>query len=205
MTLAEAVRDGDVARMRALVAEGADVNGRVDGVPLLEWALLNQSVAGMDALLELGADPAQADEDGATVVHLAAMANDPAYLAVLLKRGVDPNIRHRATGDPPLVSALMGEREAQFHALLDAGADPNATDRTGNTPLHHAAKINAHRQVLTLLEVGADPLATTAQGATFQRYLFMTPTALLHEQARQERAAIVDWLRAHGIAVEEPV
>jgi uncharacterized protein len=202
VTLAEAVRDGDVARIRELVAEGADVNGQVDGVPMLQWALLNHSVAAMDVLLELGADPAQVDDDGATVVHLAAMANDPAYLTVLLARGADPNIRHSATGDPPLVSALMGDREAQFQALLAAGADPNATDRMRNTPLHHAAKINAHREVLALLEAGADPLATTAQGATFQRYLFMTPTNLLHEQARQERAAIVDWLRAHDIAVE---
>jgi uncharacterized protein len=203
VTLAEAVREGDVGRIRELVAEGADVNARVDGVPMLEWALLNQSVAAMDVLLELGADPAQADDDGATVVHLAAMANDPAFLTVLLTRGVDPNIRHTATGDPPMVSALMGDRAAQFQALLAAGADPNATDRMRNTPLHHAAKINAHREVLALLEAGADPLATTAQGATFQRYLFMTPTRLLHEQARKERAAIIDWLRSHDIPVEE--
>jgi hypothetical protein len=35
------------------------------------------------------------------------------------------------------------------------------------------------------------------QGVTFQRYLRMTPTAVLTAEARSDRDAIATWLRAH--------
>jgi len=200
--LAEAIAAGDAGKVRTLAA-GVDLSTRGDkNVTLLQWALLNKRLACMKVLLDAGADPAQSGMDDDTVIHFAAKANDPSYLLELLSRGVDPNVRNGTNGAGPLASALMGEGETQFHALLKAGADPNQADRTGNTPLHVAAQINEPARALELLEAGADPQARNAQGATFQRYLFMTRTALLKAEARRDREAVEAWLTAHGIALE---
>ncbi|RDZ29761.1 ankyrin repeat domain-containing protein [Lysobacter silvisoli] len=202
--LAEAVAQGDDSRVRALAA-GTDLSARGDkNVTLLQWALLNQRLDSLKALLDAGADPKQPGVDGDTVVHLAAMANDASYLTELLARGVDPNVRNPESGAGPLRSALMGEREAQFHALLAAGADPNLADRVGNTPLHTAGQINEPARALDLLKAGADPKARNAQGATFQRYLFMTRASLLNAQTRQRREEVEAWLTSHGVALEGP-
>ncbi|WP_052756325.1 ankyrin repeat domain-containing protein [Lysobacter capsici] len=200
--LAEAVADGEVADIRRL-AEGVDLRSHGDkNVTLLEWAVLNKSLDGLNALLDLGADPAQPGIDGSTVVHLAAMANDPAYLEALLAHGADPDTVHAHTGATPLSAALMGERPAQFKRLLAAGAQVNHADRMGNTALHVAGKINQPNHALTLLQAGADARARNAQNVTFQRYLFMTPTSVLNATTRQDRDALIAWLGEHGIAVE---
>lgn len=200
--LAEAIADGDDSRIRSL-ATGADLSVRGDkNVTLLQWALLNKRLDSLKVLLDAGADPLQPGMDGDTVIHMAAMANDPAYLAELLARGVNPNAANGTTGAGPLRSALMGERAEQFHALLAAGADPDMPDRMGNTPLHVAGQINEPARALELLEAGADPMARNAQGVTFQRYLFMTRAALLNAETRRQREAVEAWLKAHDIAIE---
>ena len=200
--LAEAIADGDDSRIRSL-ATGADLSVLGDkNVTLLQWALLNKRLDSLKVLLDAGADPLQPGMDGDTVIHMAAMANDPAYLAELLARGVNPNVANGTTGAGPLRSALMGERAEQFHALLAAGADPDMPDRMGNTPLHVAGQINEPARALELLEAGADPMARNAQGVTFQRYLFMTRAALLNAETRRQREAVEAWLKAHDIAIE---
>ena len=201
--LARAAAEGDTARIRMLVAGGADPNARGrSGVTLAQWALLNQSADGLAGLLENGADPGRADSSGQTVVYYAALANDPRYLEVLLAHGADPNTPHAVTGATPLVPALMGNREAQLRRLLAAGADPNRADRTGNTALHVAAKILARPRVLDLLRAGADPRAVNQQGLTFQRYLGRLPDSLLTEAARQQQREIDAWLKAHGVPAD---
>lgn len=200
--LAEAVAAGDSADIRRLAA-GVDLRTHGDkNVTLLEWAVLNQSLDGLKTLLELGADPAEPGIDGGTVVHMAAMVNDPAYLDVLLAHGAAPDTPHGENGSAPLSAALMGERSAQFHRLLQAGADVNHADRLGNTALHVAGKINQPDRALELLQAGADANARNRQNVTFQRYLFMTPPSLLNAQTRGSREALVAWLREHGVAVE---
>jgi ankyrin repeat protein len=202
--LAAAAASGDAERINALVRSGVNVNARGDkNVTLLQWALLNKSTAGMEALLAAGADPSQPGMDNDTVVHLAAMANDPKYLELLLRHRADPNARNGVTHATPLVSALMGNREAQFHALLAAGADPNAADRTGNTPLLQAAKINQPQRVLDLLKARADPNVTNTAGANFQHFLFRAPDKVVTPEVRSGREAVKDWLRMHHIPIED--
>jgi len=151
--------------------------------------------------MDAGAEPAQADDNGDTVIRLAAMANDPAYLQVLLEHHVDPNTPQSLSGETPLASAMLGNRDRQFAMLLKAGADPGRTDHMGNTPLHIAAKINAFDRALDLLQAGAPPDAVNRQHCTFQCYLFMTPSSVLTKPAQVQQAAIVTWLQAHNVAI----
>lgn len=202
--LAQAVADGDADRVRALVAAGADPNARGErGVNLLQYAMLARSPRGLQALLDSGADPSRPGMGGSTAVHGAAIANDPQYLDLLLAHRADPDVGHAETGESPLSEAAAPRYRAQFDALLRAGADPGRADRMGNTALHQAAKLNASGQVLALLKAGADPRARNLQGASFQTFLFKTPDDKLNAQARSERQAVVAWLEAHDVEVED--
>lgn len=201
--LADAAGAGDTARVRAALAAGAAIDARgARGVTPLQWALYRHSVPGMQALLRAGADPSLAADDGKTALHLAAMADDPRYLRVLLDHRADPDTPDTVTGATALMSALMGERADHLAALLKAGADPDRADRMGNTSLHLAAKLNEFGYVLAFLKAGARADARNAQGADFQRFMFMTPDRLLNARARGERDAVVAWLRARAIAVQ---
>ncbi|MCL1635808.1 ankyrin repeat domain-containing protein [Luteimonas sp. SX5] len=203
--LADAVKAGDAARMKELIAGGANPNAQGEkGITLLQWAMLNQSRDGFDALLAAGADPARGNDDGVTAVHLAAMADTNRYLRTLLDNGASADTPNTVTGATPLMSALMAERADNADLLLEAGAKVAAADRQGNTALHLAAKINETGRVLQLLEAGADPNAKNAQGATFQRYLFMTPEASLNSTSKRERDQVREWLKQHSIAIEDP-
>lgn len=201
--LAEASAEGDTDRIRKLVRSGADPDARSNrGTTLLQWALLQENTLALEALLGAGADPSLADARGETVMHYAAKARDPRYLDILLRHHVDPDTPNTITRSVPLISALLGNREHQFHKLLAAGANVGLADRLGNTPLHLAAKINANRRVLDLLRAGADPLARNHQGATFQQYLNSTPVDILSADALRQRELVFAWLREHGIPVE---
>ena len=100
------------------------------------------------------------------------------------------------------MSALIGEHHVQFQKLLAAGANPNIADRMGNTSLHVAGKINEYQHTLDLLRAGADPMIRNKQGATFQRYLYMMPTALLTKDVRHQLEAVMTWLRDHNMPIE---
>ncbi len=200
--LAEAIAAGDRARVRDL-ADSVDLSSCGDKrVTLLQWALLNQNLDGLNALLDAGADPSQPGMDGDTVVHYAAKANDAAYLRALLAHGVDPDVVNANSGASPLHGALKGERLEQFRALLAAGADPDLADCSGNTALHVAALINEPERVIDLLNAGASPLARNAQGVTFQRYLFMTRLELLNAETSHSWETVLDWLHAHRIPLD---
>jgi len=200
--VALAVRGGRRARVRAAVraftAAGGDLDAPgTDGTTLLVWALLLRRPAALAELLAAGADPARTDADGPTVVHLAAAVRDPRHLAVLLDGGADPDVRHAATGETPLARALLAPTDAQFRALLAAGADPGAADDLGHTPLHRAAALRRRAEILALVAAGADPAARTANGTSFPSYLRIAPAG------RPDWAERTDaWLREHGLPLE---
>jgi ankyrin repeat protein len=50
--------------------------------------------------------------------------------------------------------------------LIEAGADPNATDKSGVTPLHRAVRTRCGAAVKALLEAGADPRRRNKSGPT---------------------------------------
>jgi len=208
--LANAVQKGDVKQIKALVAQGVDVNARTEkeGYNLLIWAMLNQNKKGLIALLEAGADPAVGDNEGDTILHWAASANDPSYLKLLLDQGVDPNLRGKV-GAPALRNAIMGDRVENFKVLLAAGADPNARLNSfpdgslGDTILHTAAGTSSSERVIDLLNAGADPLALDAFGDTFQDAFFSMNEEIMTSEGKARREQVRAWLRERNIPVED--
>lgn len=201
--LANAAARGDAARVHSLVQHGADPNAKGDkDLNLLQYAMGAQSPDGMKALLDSGANASLPGIGGSTAVHVAAIANDPVYLEILLAHRADPNAPHGKTGAVPLAGAAGPRTDKQFRLLLSAGADPDRADHSGNTPLHAAAMINAGAHVLALLQAGSNPRAENKQGHTFQPYFFKLPAAKLSDDARHQRNAVVAWLGEHDVALE---
>ena len=201
--LAEAAADGDAAKVKALVASGADPNAHGErNVTLLEWAMLRQSPNGLAALLDNGADASRPGVGGATPLHIAAMANDPRYLKILLDHGANPNAPHGTTGEPPLSASLMNPDGRAFDLLLLHHADPNRADRLGNTPLIVAAKTHKPDAVLRLLEAGADASHRNERGDTFQTYFNIAPAGGFNADAKKKHDAVSAWLTAHGVAAQ---
>ncbi|ODC02864.1 hypothetical protein BFW38_04155 [Terasakiispira papahanaumokuakeensis] len=199
--LAEAIQEGDQARMEQLIKAGVDVNAtNKAGTSMLMWAFFSQRLPEFKRLLAEGADPTIQDDDGETVVHYAAGLNSIDYLEVLLAEGVPVDIENRA-GDTPLFEAIGSGRE-RVDLLLQHGADVNHQARMGNTPLHVAAAVNDYDSLLKLLHRGADPRLKNKRGATFQNAL----TSGLAEEdytqkAQQQRNTFRQWLRDHDVEV----
>src|SRR3546814_17650578 len=93
--LAQAAKSGDAARIRELVAGGANPTAQGDnGTTMLQWAMLQQSRTGFEALLAAGAAPTRGDDADLTAVHLAAQADTPHWPATLLGGRASPDHPH---------------------------------------------------------------------------------------------------------------
>nr|WP_241772742.1 ankyrin repeat domain-containing protein [Stenotrophomonas pictorum] len=198
--LADAIADGDIARIKAL-APTTDLAARGQyNVTLLEWAIWNQKPASLEALLEAGADPSLIGMDDETVVHMAAMVDPPEYLEVLLKHKVPVDYTRPTNGWTPLFVAVMYDQHIQRDLLINAGADIKRRDNLGNTLLHIGAK--DPDTVLKLLEAGVDPTLRNNNGDTFQLSFFRTPEKLLNAKGKAGREHVRGWLEQHNIAIE---
>lgn len=200
--LAQAIAEGDAARIAALAPKtDLSAHGK-DDVTLLEFAVWAEQPRALAALLDAGADASQLGMDRETVAHMAAMARDPEYLRVLIAHRAPVDIVSPRAGWTPVFRAVQGRRDAQVDALLGAGADLQRKDATGNTLLHTAANVNDAARVLQLLEAGADPRATNARGETFQAALFAGSDARLNAEGKAARQRVRDWLDAKGIPAQ---
>lgn len=123
----------DLRLLRALIAQGVDVNGAHAGMtPLLaatrdSWHGRPEAVM---TLLANGADPRVTDRDGNTPLHLAARSSDPGVAALLGDAAADLEARNQDGLTPLGVACAAGNwRLAKF--LLERGA---RADAEGGTP-----------------------------------------------------------------------
>lgn len=138
--LQEAVRAGEVARARELIAAGADANAR-DGygaTPLMN-AAHGGNVEMVRALVAAGADVNAVDELGWNAIHKAVYNSEldrgfPEVVDVLAKAGGDVNAKIGYGIRPLMLAAGYGEA-AVCKALLANGADILARNDGGLTAL----------------------------------------------------------------------
>jgi ankyrin repeat protein len=161
--VADAAQDRDVAQVRMLLQQGADVNAaQSDGLTALHWAALNDDAEIVGLLLYAGATVRPLTRVGAyTPLHLASRAGHDAVARALLDGGADAN-QWTSTGVTALHFAAQANSSATIRALAEHGADLNAPDGfQSRTPLVFASSRNAIDAVTALLELGADPSLAT--------------------------------------------
>ena len=178
--LHEAAILGDAAKVRALLAGGADANARgEEGVTPLHFAAARKmlpallevyakgsgdrlpaivrdgtgdSAAPIRALLAAGAKVNARAENEWTPLHVAAVSGDTAAVRSLLGGGA--NVKARAEGETtPLHFAAISGDDAAIRALLAGGADANARAEGGFTPLHLLAM---KKMLLAALQADAE-------------------------------------------------
>jgi len=158
----EAVKDGKIEAVRALLARRADPNAaEADGTTALHWAAHFDNIAAAELLIKSGADVRATNRYGVAPVWLACINGSAPMIELLLNAGADPNTT-MAEGDTALMTAARTGNVAAVRALLTRGARVNATENwKGQTALMWAAAGNNAAAIEALVEAGADVHART--------------------------------------------
>jgi hypothetical protein len=112
---------------------------------------------------------------GDTALHVAAAAHTRSTAELLVGRGASVRARNRR-GAEPLHYAADGSPGAEYWDpvaqgevvtyLIEAGADPDALDKSGVAPLHRAVRTRSSAAVSALINNGADPRLMNKSGST---------------------------------------
>lgn len=156
--IADAASAGDLAGVRALIADGHEVDApQPDGTTALIWAAYHSDVELVRSLLDAGARVDAANEFGVTPLLQASRLGATAVVAALLEAGADPELAH-PEGVTPLMSAAGAGRPDAVELLLEHGADANAADAFQQQTALMWAAAEGHLPVVdALLAAGADP------------------------------------------------
>ena len=120
-------------------------------------AVKNNDLVEIKSLLDKGADPNSADEDGDYLLMYAAMYSSIDCMQLLIEKGSNVNAKNKIEE-----TALMWSLHdlAKMKLLIQHGADVNAKAKTGNTPLLIACIGHGkYDPVKLLIDKGADVFA----------------------------------------------
>ena len=161
--VADAAMRRDLAAVRALLHDGADVNAaQGDGMTALHWAATNGDIDLATALLYAGANIKATSRLGRySPLHVASQGGHAPIVRALIERGADVQAA-TSTGATALMLAAQAGDVATVGALLDARADVQATETTNQqTALMFAAAFDRAEAVALLMERGAKATATS--------------------------------------------
>lgn len=210
--LSKAASDGDSAKVKTLIAQGADVNSK-NGVCMtpLMLAVLNNDSETVSTLMRAHADENIKDCAGETAMSYAVKNHHSDVLALLIRKG-EPLIEKYSPPPPPNAVGTHQELDNKLHelafrmdysddpavvdrdedanaatALVQAGADVNSRDDKTATPLMRAAFMGHIKVMKVLIDSGADVNLQDESGQTALMYAANAP---------DEKA--VSLLLAHG-------
>ena len=190
-----AILDGDAARVRRLLRQGADADAEQFGLRPLHIATQHPDV--VLALLQAGADPNTPGDiptrqgvDAAMPLHIAAEGGHVESARLLLDAGARVDAL-TSTGWQPIHGAAELGRLEVVRLLLDRGAAVDAPLPNGGQPLHLAVVHGRSEVVQLLMERGADVNAADRLGSR-----------PLHCAARCGNAALASVLLDAGAAVD---
>jgi ankyrin repeat protein len=152
----------------------------------LVGAASSGSVEDALALLSQGISPDVRDATGTTALEAAARKGQPEIIWLLAHEGAKLDSTSGPRRRSALHDAILANSPEAEHALLAAGADPNAADSFGETPLHlvvgeesNLASPAALRLAAMLLDAGADPAKEDERGFTVAHVAAMADQASL--------------------------
>jgi len=164
--VADAAEKADWSRLRALVAEHADVNAaQVDGMTALHWAAQHDDADALKMLIAAGSNAKAENHYGVTPLSLACTNGNEQIVRALLAAGADANTTLRG-GETALMTAARVGRVGPVKALLEAGAKVDGKDHKGQTAIMWAADDGQAEVVEALINAGADPRARLKSGFT---------------------------------------
>ena len=133
---------GDCEVVKLLLGAGAEVDKtEEDGCTPLLVASMGGKRKVVQLLLGAGAEVDKTDNAGQTPLFHAGLYDYPEVVQLLLDSGADlDRAVHRHPGATRLHWASKVGLLGMVRSLLDAGADVNSQDDTGETPLHWAAR-----------------------------------------------------------------
>ncbi|MFC1781833.1 ankyrin repeat domain-containing protein [Planctomycetota bacterium] len=167
-SLFEAVEAGDLAEVKRLIDEGANVNAQdEDGMTPLAWFIfagqrpLNIEIA--ELLIDEGADVNLADKWDEPPLYFAIVNNLKELINFLVSKGADVNIKginetplHWAVNNPFIFNNLRVPNMDTIKLLVDNGAKYDVKDGEGYTALRHAAFFGQKDTLKLFISKGVD-------------------------------------------------
>ena len=154
--LIAASQHGHTDLVKLLLDKGASVNAKTtSGSTAFYYAAQNHHIDSLKLLQARGADVNTTNRNGFSPLSVAVTNRDEEVVRLLLDYGVDPNAK--LVGSPLLTEALSRDSAGIFQALVEKGADVNATrEGYGETTLMIAVALQRMEAVTLLLSRGAD-------------------------------------------------
>ena len=131
--LVKAACCGDSRLVRSALRRGASPNLRYRGRTVLLWAIQEQHLKVVKALVRAGASLEARDSLGFTAIDQAVGAGSFEIVEFLLKAGA--NVNGRTANGTPLHTACAWRRPRIARLLLRHGADPSLLDEDGRRPI----------------------------------------------------------------------
>ncbi len=191
----EAVVAGQRLTPLMAVAESNDLFTKVDHYEEAQALQLNL----MKVLLDNGADPNVRSSEGRHPLFYAVDRMNNDMVSLLLEHNSSPDPVDRETGETPLFRAAAdGNKTDIARLLLNAGANPNAKDRSGQTPVQRLLTSEwgqPHAEfVFALAAYGADLDVLTPEGKSVIDLANQVVQNSEDEWAAEQCQEIVDFL-----------
>ena len=134
----KAVKDKDgAAATKALETQGptiVDARDLTTGEAGMHIVVRRGDLGWMAFLLQHGANPNVRDRDGETPLLIATVVSFDEGVRVLTQIGNVQIDAANRLGETPLLKAVQARNPVAARYLLDAGANPDAGDNSGNSP-----------------------------------------------------------------------